>query len=735
MATNDLAADGDQRMDPVEPASGGRLNRRRFALALPAAAAMPAGLAGIGPARSAPEGRFAGQGEADDPATPMAEGPLTDDDVNVAIEVALADLADAGVAVFAGPADEAPVVPVPDPGPLRLLLSQVRTMAVEAAGGGGLVGSELDGLAGYALPPMTDDPADTPATDWQSVTARGVGDTRASSGAVAMAARPSELLIAYVAVGESPGAVAARRYLPDLSDDRDAMVAAAPRTVFPSLVLTLMAGEIARADADLDDALATGSAADVSHDTSITADPASCGSDAGSSLTDAVRKATGRDAAVMQGSLDAPCSAVSNFIDSTLGFIVDALTKGFRSLGLPSLLEIPLSWLFGLAIDAIHAAIRTLLAPIVAQIRGYAAIIGTAVMVVSAIRPWTVRMRGTPITNRLAVGAEPGLDGSMRCLIDLGGLDEWPPMVADCAAAAGLTLPPLKPVGSRIDWTYRASREGLVAIVDQPTELDADGAAELRYVTGNESERTARGPARIGTVLVSARVARKQFDDLRDTILNLAFGALPTIIQPFVRNVLGGAADALLRNITAITDSQGFDEFYVAYHDEPEPSEEPQGSTDAGQSGRIAVTFPLAFDAIVTAELTLDATSCDRVAWAGTLHFANVLDPADADNVLSISIDDTLPIDWSFGNGGSATTSVGPFVGSASTIYGTNTSYEITFDLTLTEDGVVGNDSGGTITVDGNFLGLVDGAPQTTTLDTLFSGIGDPQPVTDDAAC
>lgn len=104
------------------------------------------------------------------------------------------------------------------------------------------------------------------------------------------------------------------------------------------------------------------------------------------------------------------------------------------------------------------------------------------------------------------------------------------------------------------------------------------------------------------------------------------------------------------------------------------------------------MTFPLAFDAIVTAELTLDATSCDRVAWEGTLHFANVLDPADADNVLGISIDDTLPISWSFGGRTSADSSVGPFVGSASTIYGPDTVYEITFDLTLTEEGVVGND-------------------------------------------
>lgn len=159
-------------------------------------------------------------------------------------------------------------------------------------------------------------------------------------------------------------------------------------------------------------------------------------------------------------------------------------------------------------------------------------------------------------------------------------------MVADCAAAAGLNLPPLKPEGSRIDWSYRASRDGLIAAVDQPRELDAAGAAELRYMTGSESERTARGPALVGTVQITTQVARKQFDELRETILNLTFGALPAIVQPFVRGILDGPADALLRNITAITDTRGFETFYVTYHDEPESSEDPEPEPDSARLAR-----------------------------------------------------------------------------------------------------------------------------------------------------
>ncbi len=256
MVTMDgLSASGDRHINAAEPVPGGRINRRRFAMALPAVATIPTGFVAFGPARSRAENTSPGLGGASDlSTTPSAEGPLTDDDVGAAVELALSDLANAGVAVFVSPTDTEPVVPVPDPGPLRLLLSQVQTMAVEAAGASGLIGAALDGLAGYSLPPATDDPAVVPAPDWQSVTERGLAaEAAVRSGTPPASVRPSELVIAYVAVGDSPGALAARRYLPDISDDRDAMVAAAPRVVFPALVLTLMASEIARADAALEE--------------------------------------------------------------------------------------------------------------------------------------------------------------------------------------------------------------------------------------------------------------------------------------------------------------------------------------------------------------------------------------------------------------------------------------------------------------------------------------------------
>ncbi|MEZ4506922.1 MAG: hypothetical protein R2848_13995 [Thermomicrobiales bacterium] len=63
--------------------------------------------------------------------------------------------------------------------------------------------------------------------------------------------------------------------------------------------------------------------------------------------------------------------------------------------------------------------------------------VAVAATVVSTIRPWTLRLTAAPPATRLAVGAEPGLPGVVDLTVDLGGFDEWPADVADCAAASG----------------------------------------------------------------------------------------------------------------------------------------------------------------------------------------------------------------------------------------------------------------------------------------------------------
>ncbi|HEV2527196.1 MAG TPA: hypothetical protein VGT61_01930 [Thermomicrobiales bacterium] len=715
------------------------MDRRRFALAVPAAvAAMGLGAGGYGLATGGPV--LARQDDAPDDPTPSVDeappgDPLTDDQIDDALKGVLADLAAAGVAVHDQPGDDAPVVEVPEPGPFRLLVTNARTMAMEAVGGGGIAGWELDDLLGFQRPARSDDPAlipDFAARDLAVANARAVIDVaRQDVDLATYQVRPSELLIAWAVVGETAAAEAARRYLPGLSDDGDAMVAVAPATVFPQVVLAMFVGELGRSDAEVKPVARMPSTLAGAVSPGLFGQAQRCGvggTPAWSAQARSGQAATLRD----QSFLDAPCSAVSDFVTSTLSALTSALTRGIDSLHLPGFISGALSWLIGKAIGAITAAIDAVLRPILTQVRAIAAVVGTAVTVVSAIRPWTLRMRTDPVVSRFAIGSEPDQEGRASCLVDLGGLDEWPPYVLDCARAAEIELPSLKPEGAPVVWDFRPSRPGLMTLIERPDELDADGRAELLYVTGRESERTARGPERTGTVEVFATVSRKQFEDLRATILNLAFGALPSIIQPFIRNLLGPVANDLLRKITELTDTRSNTTLYIRYHDEPEP--DPTPDPDTGTPGAVSTTFEPPYGHLGTVQLSLDAATCDGDTWDGDLQLVIAISMDETANAVDIDINQTLPISWAFTDGDVATTTVGPFAGSESNVVLGPDTFFWTFDLTITRstDGADGSQS---LSIDGTQTAGVPGFIETVPLEGYFANIAVPIPVTANDAC
>ena len=102
-------------------------------------------------------------------------------------------------------------------------------------------------------------------------------------------------------------------------------------------------------------------------------------------------------------------------------------------------------------------------------------------------------MDDTPPSTRKAIGTEPGLPGTVTARVDLGGLDEWPTDIADCAMQAGVTLPPLKPVGAPIAWTMTQTDDLAVQSAGQATVLDETGSARFRYATTQESVETSKG--------------------------------------------------------------------------------------------------------------------------------------------------------------------------------------------------------------------------------------------------
>jgi hypothetical protein len=161
------------------------------------------------------------------------------------------------------------------------------------------------------------------------------------------------------------------------------------------------------------------------------------------------------------------------------------------------------------------------------------------------------------------------LAGTVGATVDLGGLDEWPADVADCAQTAGVNLPPLKPEGAPIVWTFDQS-PGDLAVQDPGTAtvLDADAHAELAYTTTQEDPDTASGEERTGVLTVRASIRRKEIADFQQTISNVVTAQIPTVLRPTLTALLGPTLNAVLAALPAFLDSTIQIPIGVVYHDE-----------------------------------------------------------------------------------------------------------------------------------------------------------------------
>jgi hypothetical protein len=323
-------------------------------------------------------------------------------------------------------------------------------------------------------------------------------------------------------------------------------------------------------------------------------------------------------------------------------------------------------------------------------IKTIAGVVGTASMIVSAIRPWSLRMTPNPAATRLAVEGEAPIPGDIQCQIDLGGFDEWPTHIADCAAQSGTPLPSLKPAGAGCSWLIAQSRfpVPLVAPNNPPDKLDDTGGATFSYVTLSEDAETAKGDPILGWVRITLNVARPELDRLRQTLTNLLFAQLPALVAQFVRPILGPTVDSLLAKLQSFTDSKSSTTFQVLYHQKKDdPTPEPEPETDVPAT--INVTFEPAAEAPFPVYLILDAATCDGSNWEGTLQ---VVFKVDTD-VVTLDLDQTRPIEWSFDDGDSTTATSGPFQAPLRYIAGGTDNYAVTTDLEITR---AQDDEGGT---------------------------------------
>lgn len=447
--------------------------------------------------------------------TSTADSPAPEWQLADAVAATTERLAAAGIAVYGDAEDRTPVIePVKPASPMRLLSWQVRSMVLEAHHGAGLTATALDEVA----PPAVIG-----------------GVTRTASAIIA----------GWALHGETEAAEYARELLGDRAGDPGA-------AVFPELVTVLFTADLATAGAAIARAAKQpGRSAKPALWLGVAADATSAG----------------------------PCSAVVRFVDHTIATVFNAighlaqpapLTGGGVFAPLVKVVNAIAKAFVGavnVAIDGAfvvvqklgRVAINALLAP-VARIAG---IVGTVAQVASAVRPWTLALTADPTRNRKAISPEAPLTGTLTARIDLGGLDEWPPFLADCARQAGKPLPPLKPEGNQVTWTLTGTQPDLIVGDGTRSVLDADGVVTTTYETTVEPKFEDSSVA-TGLVHVTATVQRddltklqRSFEEMiQDGLRTLSppvGGVISTLVFPFVQPLITRAFAKLahLRDIRA----------------------------------------------------------------------------------------------------------------------------------------------------------------------------------------
>lgn len=406
-------------------------------------------------------------------------------------------------------------------------------------------------------------------------------------------APPSWILAGYVSDVETEGAEVARALMgePDWSRPEEAL--------FPQLVLSLFTSDLAR---------------ERMAEAGVAAVPS------GPRVSRAAHAAVMADVRTAQAGL---CTQAATFLDATLSRVFAALRLGEGGGG--NIIVRIWDFVVSLAERVARAIVRELTQPVLDLIGRVASMAAMANAIVSVIRPWTVTVAGVPPVTAKGVGGGPGQPGALVVRVDLGGLDDWPALVKDCARVAGHPLPNLKPEGAPVTWSVAQYPGGLMAESGRQRRLDATGQARLDYVTLVDD---IPAPWRDvpGQLVATAVVERPGLERLRDIALDALFGELGQargVVEPFLRPIIA----RLTARLTSLISSRGYGPATVIYHvpdATPEPDRTPGPTAPPRQ-----VWVHLEREAIgdmVQAATVIELYSCSGPygVWSGDVRLGGV---------------------------------------------------------------------------------------------------------------
>ncbi len=390
----------------------------------------------------------------------------------------------------------------------------------------------------------------------------------------------SYLIAAWVSVGDTTAAITARTWMGEQAWDR------APEVRFPDAVVALFVNDIASAV----DAAAEPDDGSLQIDTTgllATPTEAAASGSAAQGFASVERTVRGVPAG--------PCSAVQQFLSSSLAAVVNALhinpvEGGGLFAGIANVFVNVFNTAVRLAARAIAGLIDELTAPVFDVIRAGIAALGVATQFASFFRDTKLTITTEPTgPYRFAIGAEPDIEGQLLARAhSLSG--EWPAELVDCANATNVSLP--KPIGpgAATTWTVRQPTP-VISATSTTNPVGDDLIARLEFVTGRESDDDAKGSETNSAAFTTARIPRKDVDDLlqlgRDqarAALAILLGRIP--IAP-LRDLASAALRAVVDPVLARVDQEiagaaggmfalsGQHVVYVRFHIPPEPTTAP----------------------------------------------------------------------------------------------------------------------------------------------------------------
>lgn len=534
--------------------SGGFVLAVLILVAACAPAAAPSGPGSVSPGTSGavPAGALAGQvvpvgatASVDDGSWALADrlaAPSYTTDTTAAL---VAGLARAGIGTYADPASSVPEsVLAGRASPFRLLDFQAHALAVGAWAGSSFSGAELD-----TVMPLPKGLSGQPTT--------------------------SDLLAAYVGSADSAGGALSRA----LMAGQDLLQPAGLE--FPAVVLVLFASDLA-------------SEGPGTPGPSPSPSPSTSAAAAAPLVRLAVAGSADAGARIVATDGAGICSATSDWINGVIHTLFDALKLATPD-NLPGAIITGIwNWLVSKGEALVHGLISSLTDAVLGTIRSIAGTIAGVAEQIASFLPYAVKViaTGDPGGATFKLGSDP-LRGTFTASISAGDLPDWPAVLKDCAAVAGIALADFHARNVPLTWgPVQPAADPLLGPIDADRTNDVtDGAGQATWgflTSRDPGDPTGEQLNQVDRITVA--VHRPEIDAARAHLTDALLGFIPKLLRSFVAGLFAPFLDGLQSRLNALLDAHGTGLAILVYHGQASPK--PSASASPAPSGSCATSLP-----------------------------------------------------------------------------------------------------------------------------------------------